>query len=77
MNASIIPAGGVPRVTETGPDRGYAGAGRIEEMSSEVLVLGAMLVTIVASTWWALTPVSPDAHDRSWLADDAFDADAA
>jgi hypothetical protein len=46
-------------------------------MSSEVLVLAAMLVTIVAATWWALAPVSTDAHDRSWLADDAFDADAA
>ena len=65
------------RVTETGPDPGYAGAGRIEEMSSEVLVLAAMLVTIAATTWWALTPVRTDAHDRTWLADDAFDADAA
>lgn len=46
-------------------------------MSSELLVLGAMLVTIVATTWWALAPVSTDAHDRSWLADDTFDADAA
>ena len=46
-------------------------------MSSEGLVLIAMLVTIVAATWWALTPVSTDAHDRTWLADDAFDADAA
>jgi hypothetical protein len=46
-------------------------------MSSEVLVLGAMVVTIVATTWWALTPVNTDAHDRTWLADDAFDADAA
>ena len=46
-------------------------------MSSEMLVLGAMLVTIVAATWWALSPVRTDAHDRSWLADDAFDADAA
>jgi len=46
-------------------------------MSSDLLVLGAMLVTIVAAIWWALTPVSTDAHDRTWLADDAFDADAA
>ncbi len=46
-------------------------------MSSDVLVLGAMIVTIVATTWWALTPVNTDAHDRTWLADDAFDADAA
>jgi hypothetical protein len=67
----------VPKVTASSPDRGYAGAGRVEEMSSEVLVLAAMLVTIVAATWWALAPVSTDAHDRSWLADDAFDADAA
>ena len=67
----------MPEVTVSSSDRGYAGAGRVEEMSSEVLVLGAMLVTIVASTWWALTPVSTDVHDRSWLADDAFDADAA
>ena len=46
-------------------------------MSSDVLVLGAMLVTIVATTWWSLTPVSTDADDRRWLADDAFDPDAA
>ena len=46
-------------------------------MSTEMLVLIAMLVTIIATTWWALTPVKTDAHDRTWLADDVFDADAA
>lgn len=46
-------------------------------MSSELLVLGAMLVTIVATTWWSLTPVSTDAEDRRGLVDDLFDADAA
>jgi hypothetical protein len=42
-----------------------------------MLVLIAMLVTIVATTWWALTPVRTDAHDRTFLADDVFDADTA
>ena len=46
-------------------------------MSSDVLVLGAMVVTIVATTWWSLTPVNTDAEDRRGLVDDAFDADAA
>jgi hypothetical protein len=64
-------------MTDSIPDPGYAGVGRVEDMSSDLLVLGAMLVTIVATTWWALAPVSTDGHDRTWLADDAFDADAA
>ena len=45
-------------------------------MSADVLVLGAMVVTIVATTWWSLTPVSTDTEDRRGLVDDAFDADA-
>jgi hypothetical protein len=45
-------------------------------MSSEALVLIAMLVTIVATTWWALMPVRTDAEDRTWLVDNAFEADA-
>ena len=32
-------------------------------MSSDLLVLGAMLVTIVAAIWWALTPVSTETID--------------
>lgn len=46
-------------------------------MSSDVLVLGAMIVTIAAATWWSLSPVNSDSDDRAHLADDAFDADAA
>jgi hypothetical protein len=46
-------------------------------MSSDVLILGAMIVTIVATTWWALTPVNTDAEDRAHLVDDVFEADAA
>ena len=45
-------------------------------MSADVLVRGALVVTIVATTWWSLTPVSTDAEDRRGLVDDAFDADA-
>jgi hypothetical protein len=67
----------VPGVTDPVGRSGYAGAGRIDEMSSDLLVLGAMVVTIVATIWWALTPVSTDAQDRTWLTDDALDADAA
>ena len=68
---------GVPGVTVSGTARAYAGTWRGTDMSSEALVLIAMLVTIVAATWWALTPTTTDAYDRTWLADDAFDADAA
>ena len=46
-------------------------------MSSDVLVLGAMVVTVMATAWWSLSPETTDADDRKYLIDDAFDADAA
>jgi hypothetical protein len=69
------PGASVPPVTEPWADRGYAGAGRIEAMASEALVLVAMLVTILATTWWALTPVNTEPDDRSWLDETARGAD--
>jgi hypothetical protein len=42
-------------------------------MSSDVLVLGAMVVTVVATTWWSLTPVSTEIEDRPNRVDDVFD----
>jgi hypothetical protein len=42
-------------------------------MSSDVLVLGAMVVTVVATTWWSLTPVSTNAEEMNSLADDVLD----
>ena len=44
-------------------------------MSSDVLVLGAMVVTGVAVTWWSLTPVSTESGDSAWSDDDGFDGD--
>ena len=44
-------------------------------MSSDVLVLGAMVVTGVAMTWWSLTPVSADAGDGSGSDHDGFEGD--
>lgn len=42
-------------------------------MSSDVLVLGAMVVTGVAMTWWSLTPVSSDSSDNVATDGDLFD----
>jgi hypothetical protein len=44
-------------------------------MSSDVLVLGAMVVTGVAVTWWGLTPVSSEPGDSSTPDDDGSDTD--
>lgn len=42
-------------------------------MSSDLLVLGAMVVTGVAMTWWSLMPAGNDAGDGSWTDGDLFD----
>jgi hypothetical protein len=44
-------------------------------MSSDVLVLGAMVVTGVAVTWWSLIPVGPEAGDNARSDDDGFNGD--
>jgi hypothetical protein len=44
-------------------------------MSSDVLVLGAMVVTGVAVTWWSLIPVGSEPGDNGWSDDDGFDGD--
>jgi hypothetical protein len=44
-------------------------------MSSDVLVLGAMVVTGMAVTWWSLTPVAREPGDNARPDDDGFDGD--
>ena len=54
-------------------------------MSSDVLVLGAMVVTVLATAWWSLTPVSVEGDGRSGRttnepsgrSDDRYEAEAA